>query len=97
MKQYVVTGLAAVLMAGGLIAGAAPASAGCMNPGSATHPLAQLCDSPPDSDGMWERCLTYYPNGPLNPAEADCYTMSANDPPAEGDPILRNPPTHIDP
>lgn len=55
-----------------------------------------MCDGAIDSDGMWERCLMYYPNGPMNASETDCYTMSAIDPPA-GDPILRTPPTHIDP
>ena len=59
-------------------------------------PLAQMCDSPVDPDGIWERCLTYYPNGVRNPAKTDCYTMRAGQPPP-GDPILGTPPTHIDP
>ena len=95
IKRYIVTGLAGMVAAGGLIAGAPPASAGCLDPGWAAHPFAQMCDSPAASDGMWERCLTYYPNGPRNSAETDCYTMSAGNPPA-GDPILGTPPTHID-
>ncbi len=95
MRQYITGGLAAVLMAGGLIATAPPASAGCENPGWAEHPFAQMCDSPIDSEGMWERCLTYYPRGgPV--AQTDCYIMSPGNPPP-GDPILGTPPTHIDP
>jgi hypothetical protein len=85
-----------VAMAGGLITAAPPASAGCLDPGWAEHPLAQMCDSPVDPDGIWERCLTYFPNGARNPAETDCYTMRAGQPPP-GDPILGTPPTHIDP
>lgn len=94
MKQYITGGLAALLLAGGLTATAPTASAGCVDPGP--DPLAQMCDSPVDPDGMWERCLTTYPGGPLNPAVTECNTMSANDPPG-GDPILMTPPTHIDP
>jgi hypothetical protein len=56
-----------------------------------------MCDSPVDSDGMWERCLSFHNGGPYTPTETDCYTMSAGDPPKEGDPILQTPPTHIDP
>ncbi|MGA8544212.1 MAG: hypothetical protein WB785_03000 [Mycobacterium sp.] len=94
MRYFTIGGLAAVLMAGGLTATAPPASAGCLDPGP--DPLAQMCDSPVDADGMWERCLTSYPGGPLNPAVTECNTMSVNDPPG-GDPALSNPPTHIDP
>jgi hypothetical protein len=96
VKQLLTAGLAGLLMAGGLTAAAPPASAGCINPAWAGHPMAQMCDDPPDSDGIWQRCMMYYPNGILNPAVTNCYPMSVNDPPA-GDPILSNPPTHIDP
>jgi hypothetical protein len=49
VKQYIVGGLAAALMAGGLVAAAPPASAGCRNPlwqstrlrRSATDPSSQ--------------------------------------------------------
>ena len=52
--------------------------------------MAQLCDSPVDTDGMWERCLTaYHRRAADSPTEIDCYTMSAGDPPKEGDPILQ--------
>ena len=94
-KRYLTAAVGAALATAGLTAMAAPASAGCIDP--AGLPMAQLCDSPVDTDGMWERCLTAYPGGPLNPAEVDCYTMSANDPPKEADPIVATPPTHIDP
>ena len=63
MKQYIVTALAGMVTAGGLITAAPPASAGCINPDWAGHPLAQMCDDPVTSDGMWQRCVTYYPNG----------------------------------
>jgi hypothetical protein len=96
MKRYIVAGLAAALTAGGLITAAPPASAGCLDPGWAAHPFSEMCDSPIDPDGMWERCLTFYPNGPRNPAETDCYIMSPGVAPP-GDPILATPPTHIDP
>jgi hypothetical protein len=95
MKRYVIAGIAAAFMAGGLITGAPPASAGCIDPGWAGHPMAKMCDGPVD-DGMWERCMTSFPNGPLNAAESDCYTMSVGDPP-KADPVFSTPPTHIDP
>jgi hypothetical protein len=94
-KRYLIAALGAVLTTAGLTATAAPASAGCMDvPGQA---MAQMCDSPIDTDGMWERCLTTYPGGPLNPANIACDTMSAGDPPKEADPIMLTPSTHIDP
>lgn len=94
IKRYLLAALGTALATAGLTATAAPASAGCMDvPG---QPMAQMCDSPVDGDGMWERCLTTYPGGPLNPAAVDCNTMSAGDPPKEADPIMLTPPTHID-
>ena len=94
MKHYIAAGIAAAVTAGGLITGAPPASAGCVDPGLAGHPFAKMCDGPID-DGMWERCLTSFPNGPMNAAETDCDTMSPGDPPK--DPAMSTPPTHIDP
>jgi hypothetical protein len=97
VKQYIVAGLAAALTGGGLITAAPPASAGCLDPGWSSHPLAQMCDGPLDSDGMWERCLTYHNGGGVwAPEQTDCYTMSVGLAPP-GDPILGTPPTHIDP
>ena len=46
MKQFITGGLAAVLIAGGLITAAPPASAGCINPDWPGRPLAQMCDDP---------------------------------------------------
>jgi hypothetical protein len=96
-KRYLVAGLGALLATAGLTVTAAPADAGCVHP-PGLAPMAQLCDSPVDGDGWWERCLTNYPGGPLNPATMDCSTMSAGDPPKEApDPAMLTPPTHIDP
>ena len=99
-KRYMTAALGAALVTAGLTAGltatAPRASAGCVDPGWGAHPFAQMCDSPVDQDGMWERCLSYHNGGPYTPTETDCYTMSAGDPPKEGDPILQTPPTHID-
>src|SRR5271168_798199 len=53
MKRFIVTALAGMVTAGGLITAAPPASAGCINPDWAGHPLAQMCDDPVTSDGMW--------------------------------------------
>jgi hypothetical protein len=96
-KRYMTAALGAALVTAGLTAMAPAASAGCIDPGWGAHPFAQMCDSPVNSDGMWERCLSYHNGGPYSPTETDCYTMSAGDPPKEGDPILQTPPTHIDP
>lgn len=53
MKHYIVGGLAFVLMAGGLIASAPPASAGCQYGG----PVISTCDGPVQPDGTWQRCV----------------------------------------
>jgi hypothetical protein len=54
MKLYIVAGLAAALMAGGLIDSAPPASAGCKYGG----PWAtSQCDGPVQPDGTWQRCV----------------------------------------
>ena len=95
-KRYMTAALGAALVTAGLTAMAPPASAGCVDPGWGAHPFAQMCDSPVDQDGLWERCLSYHDAGPYSPTETDCYTMSAGDPP-KGDPVLATPPTHIDP
>ncbi|MFZ1161191.1 CDGP domain-containing protein [Mycobacterium sp.] len=97
LRLFVVAGLAAVVAAGGVVTAAPQASAGCVDPNWAPHPMAQMCDSLVDQDGMWERCLSYHNGGIYSPEQTDCYVMSAGDPPKEGDPILLTPPTHIDP
>lgn len=96
IKHYLTAALGSALATAGLTFTAAPANAGCINP-PGLDPMAQMCDSPVDGDGMWERCLTDYPGGPLNPASVDCNTMSAGDPPKEANPAMLTPATHIDP
>jgi hypothetical protein len=55
MKLCGVGGLAAVLMAGGLIASAPPASAGCQYGGL----VVSKCDGPVQPDGNWQRCVVF--------------------------------------
>lgn len=62
MKRYFVAGLAAALMAGGLIGAAPPARAGCQYGG----PIISKCDGPIQPDGTWQRCVVtknLVPNG----------------------------------
>lgn len=62
MKRGIVGGLAALLMAAGLIASAPPASAGCQYGGS----FISKCDGPVQPDGTWQRCVAvarFVPNG----------------------------------
>jgi hypothetical protein len=53
MKHCMVGGLAAMLMAGWLIASAPPASAGCLYGGG----VASRCDGAIQPDGTWQRCV----------------------------------------
>ncbi|MCV7409318.1 hypothetical protein AWC05_09770 [Mycobacterium florentinum] len=53
MKHYMAGGLAAALVAAGMIAAAPPASAGCQYGG----PIISKCDGPIQPDGTWERCV----------------------------------------
>jgi hypothetical protein len=53
MKRCIVGGLVAVVMAGGLIVSAPPASAGCQYGG----PVISKCDGPVQPDGTWQRCV----------------------------------------
>ena len=46
MKQFITGGLAAVLMAGGLITAAPPAIAGCINPDWPGHHLHRCATTP---------------------------------------------------
>jgi hypothetical protein len=55
-KQYIVAGLAAALIAGGLIGSAPPTSAGCMYGGFGAY---SRCDDPVQPDGTWQRCMDY--------------------------------------
>ena len=45
-------------MTGGLISAAPPATAGCVNAGWVSHPLAQKCDDHVQDDGTWQRWMT---------------------------------------
>ncbi|OBG32278.1 hypothetical protein A5672_25875 [Mycobacterium alsense] len=53
MRQCIVTGLAVLLSAIGLVAAAPPAAAGCLYGG----PVLSKCDGPLQPDGSWERCV----------------------------------------
>jgi hypothetical protein len=50
-----ITSLGAALMAGGLIAAAPPANAGCQYGG----PVLSKCDGPVQPDGTWQRCVAF--------------------------------------
>lgn len=96
MKHCVVGGLAAVLMAGGLLTSAAPARAGCQSAQLLISPTAQKCDGPVAPDGSWQRCVTYHyvpPNSPTS--QSDCHLMGP-DRETMAHPFF-SPPTHIDP
>ena len=58
MKQYLVAGLAAALITGGLIDAAPPASAGCQYTGI---DVISKCDGPVQPDGTWQRCVVFQP------------------------------------
>ena len=55
MKHYIFAGLAAVLVAGGLVGWAPPATAGCLYGGLS----ASRCDGPVQPDGTWQRCVLF--------------------------------------
>ena len=97
-KHYILGGLAAVLMAGGLITSAPPARAGCLNGGSF---VIRKCDGPIQDDGTWQRCVTteapilgdgtYIADVP----QTGCQMMGPGLPPPLGF-AYPDPPTHID-
>jgi hypothetical protein len=92
-KQFVIGGVTAALMAGGLIVAAPPASAGCINAGWVSHPFAQKCNDPIQDDGTWQRCVSYTVAGGVIPQNA-CAQMGPGQHPVA--PVLATPPTHID-
>jgi hypothetical protein len=62
-KHRISAGFIAVLIAGGLIASAPPANAGCIYGGFSAK---SRCDGPVQPDGTWNRCVDYdaqYSNG----------------------------------
>jgi hypothetical protein len=95
MKRGIVGGLAALLMAAGLIASAPPAAAGCQYGG----PVISKCDGPVQPDGTWQRCVAV-PHLVLNGAssflvpDGHCDVMGPNQGPPESG--FADPPTHID-
>ncbi|MBW0016827.1 MAG: hypothetical protein JO236_04675 [Mycobacterium sp.] len=96
MKHCIVGGLAAVLMAGGLIASAPPANAGCQYGGVG---IINKCDGPIQPDGTWQRCVafaTWMPSGASSYLVPDkrCNVIGPNQYP--GGLAFADPPTHID-
>ena len=96
MKHWIGGTLAVVLTAGGVIATAPPASAGCLYGG----PVISKCDGPVQPDGTWQRCTAVYKYVPsgfsshLEPVKR-CDPMGpGQDYP--GDFAFTDPPTHID-
>jgi hypothetical protein len=94
MKRCIVGGLAAVLIAGGLITSAPLASAGCQYGG----PVLSKCDGPIQPDGTWQRCVAFthwIPSGASSflAPERRCDLMGPGQNP--GDPGFTDPPTHI--
>lgn len=95
MKYGIVGALAAVLIAGGLIASAPPAAAGCLYNGPFT--ISQ-CDGPIQPDGTWQRCVVFMPMTGSGPSyrtpDKRCDLMGPDLHPWGG--AFANPPTHID-
>ena len=103
MKQYLVAGLAGMVVAGGLISAAPPASAGCQYTGM---DIISKCDGPVQPDGTWQRCVIFRPTYLKTPGSGHNYAV----PNSVGDkrcdvmgPDLHpwglafsDPPTHID-
>jgi hypothetical protein len=55
MRHHLFAGLAAVLIAAGLVVSAPTASAGCLYGGLS----ASRCDGPVQPDGTWQRCVIW--------------------------------------
>ncbi len=95
MNRCIVGGLAALLMAAGLITSAPPASAGCLYGG----PVISKCDGPVQPDGTWQRCVAvarYVPSGLSSylVPEKHCDLMGPDQQPL--DYAFADPPMHID-
>jgi hypothetical protein len=89
MKLFIVATLATGLTASALIAGAAPASAGCQFGGGLVE---QMCDGPIQDDGTWQRCVTQHNQDVIN--RTNCQMMSPGQNPLGL--AYYNPATHID-
>jgi hypothetical protein len=93
VKQYVVAGLAAAVIAGGLIASAPPASAGCQYGGI----VVSKCDGAVQPDGTWQRCVIFGSTGsglPYSMGDTRCDVMGPDQHPWGL--AFNDPPTHID-
>ncbi|MDT5143500.1 MAG: hypothetical protein QOI79_2863 [Mycobacterium sp.] len=95
MKRCVVGGLAALVMAAGLIDSAPLARAGCLYGG----PVLSKCDGPVQPDGTWQRCvatthLSYQGASSFLIPEKSCDVMGPDQHP--GGFGFADPPTHID-
>jgi len=95
MKRCTVGGLAAAVMAAGLIASAPSAGAGCQYGG----PVISKCDGPVQPDGTWQRCvaaahLIYNGASSYLVPDRHCDFMGPDQHP--WDPGFTDPPTHID-
>jgi hypothetical protein len=91
MKRCIVGGVAAVLIAGGLIAGAPTAGAGCQYGG----PVISKCDGPVQPDGTWQRCVVTS-HLTLNGASSYLVPERQCDLVGPGQQAFADPPTHID-
>jgi hypothetical protein len=90
-----IVSLGAALMAGGLIAAAPPANAGCQYGGL----FISKCDGPVQPDGTWQRCVVFahlMPSGASSYLVPDrrCDSMGSDQHPWGLD--FADPPTHID-
>jgi hypothetical protein len=92
MRHWIVAGLAAILMTGGLIASAPPAGAGCQY----GELVASKCDGPVQPDGTWQRCvvITTSHSGPSYQWSPNCKLMGPDQYPLGL--AFADPPTHID-
>jgi hypothetical protein len=93
MKHWMVGGLAAMLVAGSLIALAPPASAGCLYGGG----VASKCDGAVQPDGTWQRCVTVgggAVSGSVSQWTPTCQRMGPDQHPLGL--AFYDPPTHID-
>ncbi|OBG59462.1 hypothetical protein [Mycobacterium sp. E3339] len=92
MRRSIVGGLAAALTAGGLIAMAPPAGAGCLYGGLSVS----RCDGPVSPDGTWQRCVVFYSayGGSGSRGATRCDLMGPDLHPWGSE--FSNPPTHID-